>query len=910
MAHYAHPHLTSTAQAPPGVLLAVPKSASTTALYTPPSPITNALPPISDDEIGAGDTDPEPVEERVVSLYAPSSATVSTTTTTLTTSGPWLSQQKKQQQPIQPPPPPVPAPAPATMDPLALADQLREACIHGRLPAVRLLLESGNGNVSSSNSSSNSVHGAGAVRATTADRDGIPPLHWAAINGHARITRYLIDEHHAPVDVPAGALGATALSWAARHGHTTVAAVLHARGANIGASDRDGLAPLHIAAQHGAARMCVALVAMGAPVDGPDVSDALRPPVFYALVGAGGVAGTGAAAAASYETVCALLALGADPNAAVAGFPLLHWAIHRRARRTAEALLTHGADPAAADPQGRDARASARDVAAWDPRWIAAWMGGTAPLPTPTPRTSRVAWWRGILHPWWWHSFLPVVSPATADRVWAGMPVVQATLYAVSTPWPWYWNFVFGTVASALLQFGAIAVLYTRAVADAKPLSSLAPGAPADDTIGALRHPRPPEPHRIASTPYLAALMATAMTAGGVLWAVRLMPVLDGTAHKVFFIAVWCSTMWCYRGAVFGDPGRVPQRGRRGVWPPPATRTSAPFHHRHGSSPVTTTTIADSADRGGSGVAGERTPMVALDMGMSNTLVPGIEHQIEARAIIETAERGELDDAHFCLTCLALRPVRSKHCKQCDRCVIRFDHHCPWTWNCIGGSNHRYFMLLLIGFIVCAVCLISDWFSAADARILDMPPSDAGQLSRDCLGISFCMAWRLDPVVGWLVVLAILQITWVSLLLAQQLYHATQNSTTNEWINWFKYDHTSVQRGGFVEDSDTGYRSSRNRDWRPVLDRGTIRNCIEFWTAPGDLYARHFDADRHPWMSRAERDDIHGPSSSATVTPALAAGTTRPNWMRRWLGGHSHSHSHDRYTPVAGSDNEGHIVNV
>ncbi|KJH40651.1 succinate dehydrogenase, flavoprotein subunit [Dictyocaulus viviparus] len=97
---------------------------------------------------------------------------------------------------------------------------------------------------------------------------------------------------------------------------------------------------------------------------------------------------------------------------------------------------------------------------------------------------------------------------------------------------------------------------------------------------------------------------------------------------------------------------------------------------------------------------------------------PGvIEHQFDAHAaFVRSIEQCEL--VNYCFTCWVDKPQGAKHCSvslpsprdstrhisvhySC-RCVLHFDHHCPWLHQCITTRNLRMFLVFVASVAISA----------------------------------------------------------------------------------------------------------------------------------------------------------------------------------------------------------------
>jgi palmitoyltransferase len=201
--------------------------------------------------------------------------------------------------------------------------------------------------------------------------------------------------------------------------------------------------------------------------------------------------------------------------------------------------------------------------------------------------------------------------------------------------------------------------------------------------------------------------------------------------------------------------------------------------------------------------------------------------QEQYKTIFVLCEEGKFNNSTFCTSCLVRRPIRSKHCPACKRCIARFDHHCPWVNNCIGLKNHKMFL----AYIFCLLLALIWSIKSTLYYMFNFYPADpSGSLLSRCW--HYLVA---DPWAGFILIMSFVHFTWVYLLLMSQLFQLfCQGMTTNEKRNAHRYEHF-LKLGGLSP-----------------FHRGACANCADFFgftcCNPRDKrvdWTRTYDIPRH-----------------------------------------------------------------
>ncbi|XP_066146788.1 palmitoyltransferase ZDHHC20-A-like [Euwallacea fornicatus] len=80
----------------------------------------------------------------------------------------------------------------------------------------------------------------------------------------------------------------------------------------------------------------------------------------------------------------------------------------------------------------------------------------------------------------------------------------------------------------------------------------------------------------------------------------------------------------------------------------------------------------------------------------------------------------------YCCICMHIKPDRTHHCRTCETCYLRMDHHCPWLNNCVGFYNYKSFILLIFySFLYCC------FYVSTCLRHITISILDSSKLARD-----------------------------------------------------------------------------------------------------------------------------------------------------------------------------------
>ncbi|KKK26099.1 putative palmitoyltransferase (SidR) [Aspergillus ochraceoroseus] len=252
--------------------------------------------------------------------------------------------------------------------------------------------------------------------------------------------------------------------------------------------------------------------------------------------------------------------------------------------------------------------------------------------------------------------------------------------------------------------------------------------------------------------------------------------------------------------------------------------------------------------------------------------VPKLGSRNQQRTVIaELFEQWKFDEENFCVYCMVRKPLRSKHCRRCVRCVSKHDHHCPWIDNCVGANNLRHFVLYIICLEISIILFLRLTFNYIN--ILPAPAEPKCNILND----QICDFVLRDTFTLLLNFWASIQLVWVTMLCAVQLVQISRNQTTSRaFASAVAAGTTSLDAAGLSASGQGpnpalphgghshGRRKGCLKQWSSLLgidaffatardglrdgpraarpknpfSRGVVTNCRDFWCDSAPLFGK------------------------------------------------------------------------
>ncbi|KAH7519848.1 hypothetical protein FEM48_Zijuj08G0080800 [Ziziphus jujuba var. spinosa] len=154
--------------------------------------------------------------------------------------------------------------------------------------------------------------------------------------------------------------------------------------------------------------------------------------------------------------------------------------------------------------------------------------------------------------------------------------------------------------------------------------------------------------------------------------------------------------------------------------------------------------------------------VVTMDSGQSGRSVLGSTATSWTKLVMDLHPPGTSVRSLSCSYCNVEQPPRAKHCHDCDKCVLQFDHHCVWLGTCIGQGNHCKFW-----WYICEETALCLW---------------TGILYITYLKTNISRAWWKSAIMILLLVILSISLIFLLLLLLFHSYLVLTNQTTFELV--------------------------------------------------------------------------------------------------------------------------------